>query len=53
MIGNRVAWDVTTFRQIARHFQRDVIGREFERYYLLIYDSPGAVPPRYVDAVDD
>ena len=51
--ATRTAWDLTTFSQLEHHFKRDVIGREYERYYLLCYDSPGAVPRGYIDWSDD
>ncbi len=35
-----VAWDVTSRGSIQAHIDRDVYGRAFNRYYLLIWDSP-------------
>jgi hypothetical protein len=49
MDATNTAWDVTTFKSLGHHFSRDVIGREFERYYLLIYDAGGALPRHLVD----
>ena len=49
MQATRTAWDVTTFSQLGHHFKRDVLNRHFLRYYLLIYDSPGAVPHGHVE----
>ena len=51
--STRTGWDVTTFGQLEHHFRRDVVGKEYERYYLLCYDSPGAVPSSYIDWPED
>jgi hypothetical protein len=49
MEATNTAWDVTTIKSLGHHFTRDVIGREFDRYYLLIYDAGGALPRHLVD----
>ena len=35
-----VAWVVTSRGDIQKQINRDVYGRAFNRYYLLIWDSP-------------
>lgn len=50
MNGTRTGWDLTTADQVFAHFRRDVIGRGYQRYYLLVYDAPNALPRGFVDA---
>jgi hypothetical protein len=43
-----VAWDVTSRGDLKKHINRDVYGRGYNRYYLLIWDEPRTEPARLV-----
>lgn len=43
-----IAWDVTSRGDIKKHIDRDVYGRGYNRYYLLVWDEPRTEPVKLV-----
>jgi hypothetical protein len=48
----QIGWDLTTLGEVGKHINRDVYGRAFNRYYLLIWDQPRTTSTRIIKQIE-